>query len=160
MQPLGCSFLLLLTRNCNSSPFCSVHIVLSYVQFGNSSWFKIVLSDLYSLMIKRCKLHSSIPFQVWYCPGGALLILDSHLQNFHPTNHMSIRMDFHQFYAYGFQLLSMMQHKLQVIDNRSSFCVDDVHQKPSSSKIFIARECKRVIVHRPSSDLLPAYLTT
>jgi hypothetical protein len=88
------SFLLLLTRNCNSSPFCSVHIVMSYVQFVNSFWFKIVLSDLYSLMIKRCKLHSSIPF--WYCPGEALLILDSHLQNFHPTNHMSTSMKFHQ----------------------------------------------------------------
>jgi hypothetical protein len=41
---LGRSLLLLLTRNCNSSPFCSVHIVLSYVQFVHSSWFKIVLS--------------------------------------------------------------------------------------------------------------------
>jgi hypothetical protein len=41
---LGRSFLLLLTRNCNSSPFCSVHIVLSYVQFVDSSCFKIVLS--------------------------------------------------------------------------------------------------------------------
>jgi len=110
-------------------------------------------------MIKRRKLHSSTPFKVWYCPGGALLILDSHLQNFHPTNHMSISMDFHQFYTYGFQLLSMIQRKLQVIDNRSSFCLDDVHQKPSSSKMFIARECKRVIVHQPSWDVLPAYLT-
>jgi len=36
---LGRSFLLLLTRNCNSSPICSVHIVLSYVQFVDSSWF-------------------------------------------------------------------------------------------------------------------------
>ncbi len=41
---LGHSFLLLLTRNSNSSPICSVHIVLSYVQFVDSSWFKIVLS--------------------------------------------------------------------------------------------------------------------
>jgi hypothetical protein len=41
---LGRSFLLLLTRNCNSSPFCIVHIVVSYVQFVDSSWFKIVLS--------------------------------------------------------------------------------------------------------------------